>query len=489
MKFYDEIFLKDHTESAYQTVPPFPTMSLNPNAGWKWNYAGALQQVEFPSAFSIATYNLLHDTVFPFQKRADSVIDALANADADILCLQEVSDENLAVLLGSARIQSAYSFSSRDPAVTLENERNLMILSRFPFEYSMIDTGSTHKPACIATFNAESRGSPPLVVACIHLTAGRAASPLEQKHKELGSVVDHLKVNFPKADWVIIGDLNWPNEIHATPADDLFEDIGAPIGEPTYDPTRNWLAAKTARESKTGQRYDRIYLKRNGSWVGQDVGTFGVAEEPGSDHWGLKSFIRKPSDIAHAAKSEGKLSVHPVSSGTLPATSLSASHLDTLLRSEDWLPSLERERQMERALDLLRATLCSTLPAPPLDPESSQGKQPPRVIIRLEAVGSYALGTHSMSSDIDCLAVGNISSKTFWMLARSKIRARLLKVQAEGITEAVKLKRFVKDAVVQMMELEVCGIKVDLQYCAAAGLAEQYVTFVIQPDFNQLVLL
>jgi hypothetical protein len=38
--------------------------------------------------------------------------------------------------------------------------------------------------------------------------------------------------------------------------------------------------------------------------------------------------------------------------------------------------------------------------------------------------------------------------------------------------------------VVQMMELEICGIKVDLQYCAAAGLAEQYVTFVIQPDFN-----
>ncbi|CAG8759877.1 10400_t:CDS:1, partial [Acaulospora colombiana] len=74
---------------------------------------------------------------------------------------------------------------------------------------------------------------------------------------------------------------------------------------------------------------------------------------------------------------------------------------------------------------------------------------------------------------------------TFWQLARFRIRTALTKAQSKGETDVVVLRRFVKDAAVQMMELEACGVKVDLQYCAAARLAEKYVhsiSYYFYPD-------
>ena len=476
MKFHDEIFLGDHTTSAYQMPPLFPTLSLTPKGGWSWDQTQPLKRAESPSTLSIATYNLLHDADFPFSERAGRIISEIVDANADILCLQEVSDEALVTILGSSRIQSLYSFSSRDPLVTLENERNLLVLSRYSFKWLPLDTGSKHKPACVAIFDPEATGSLSLVVTCVHLTAGRSASPLEQKTRELAKIVDHLTTKYQDSDWAIAGDFNWPNEIGASPADALFHDVGAASGDPTYEPIRNALAAQTARESTTGQRYDRVYLKRNSSWVVQDVGTFAVSVEPASDHWGLKVSLQKgkiPSDsVSLQGQNSADSTFTPLATPSIPNSDLSA-----LLQTQDWLPTPEHEKRMERALNLLRTVLCPAPITPHPDPESIQGKQAPRVVIKLEAVGSYALGVHCSTSDIDCLAIGNISPKTFWMLAHSKIRAHLLRAQADGINEVVQLRRFVKDATVQMMELDVSGIKVDLQYCAAAGLAEQYVSF------------
>lgn len=481
MKYQDEIFLGDNTTSSYLMPPLFPTISLR-SGGWSWEDTVS-SATNPPSTLSIATYNLLHDADFPFSERADRVIKEIVDADADILCLQEVSDEALSVIMESSHIRNIYAFSSRDSLVTLENERNLMILSRHSFSWLPLDTGSKHKPACIATFNFEGTSASNLVVACVHLTAGRGASPLEQKTRELAKIVEYLASNHKKDDSVIVGDLNWPNEVNTTPADGSFEDLGASRGQdPTYEPLRNALAAKTARESTTGQRYDRVYLKRNGSWAVQDFGTFAVGVEPASDHWGLKASLqRKRSSIGSTAVQDQPTA--PTTSVHLPTTSIKAADLDTVLQTEGWLPSSAHERKMELALELLRNVLCPMPVAPVLDPEGLPAKKSPRVIIRLEAVGSYGLGVHCSTSDIDCLAIGNISPKTFWMLARSKIRAHLLRARADGVDQVIQLKRFVKDATVQMMELDVSGIKVDLQYCAAAGLAEHWEELArLQPD-------
>jgi hypothetical protein len=85
------------------------------------------------------------------------------------------------------------------------------------------------------------------------------------------------------------------------------------------------------------------------------------------------------------------------------------------------------------------------------------------------------LGTATESSDIDVLVVGNISPSTFWSLFRLLLHKYISK-QKESVEDglpAIKLKRFVKEAAVPMMELMVGDMPVDLQYCSAPGVLER----------------
>jgi poly(A) polymerase Pap1 len=81
-------------------------------------------------------------------------------------------------------------------------------------------------------------------------------------------------------------------------------------------------------------------------------------------------------------------------------------------------------------------------------------------------VGSYALGVWTSDSDIDCLCVGTISSKTFFKLARQRL------VKAEG--RGVRIMRKVEASTGTMLELSVNGVAMDLQYCPAARVVERY---------------
>jgi poly(A) polymerase Pap1 len=85
-------------------------------------------------------------------------------------------------------------------------------------------------------------------------------------------------------------------------------------------------------------------------------------------------------------------------------------------------------------------------------------------------VGSYGLGVWSTSSDIDCLCVGSISAKTFFSLASQKLR--------KAADLGIRILRRVKANSGTMLELDVRGIKLDLQYCPATKIAERYVQLV-----------
>lgn len=85
------------------------------------------------------------------------------------------------------------------------------------------------------------------------------------------------------------------------------------------------------------------------------------------------------------------------------------------------------------------------------------------VFLNLVAVGSYGLGVWSNSSDIDCLCIGSISTKTFFALARQ----RIARANAMGIS----IVRFVTALTGMMLELVIDGIKFDLQYAFAPDLA------------------
>ena len=453
MKLVEEIFLPGHVAAPYRPLPLYPTVK-HVETGWK-----TLENAKpacLPSKFSVATYNILNDPAFPPLSRIDQIQRVIKDQNADILCLQEVSDQLLQLLLGSPILSSTYIYSSRAPGFIYENERNILILSKYSFTWSKLEIGGKHKPALLATFlKADSKT---LNLAAIHLTAGRTTSTIAQKTAELEALTAHIRAQESEGDWIVLGDTNWPSTCPTTPLDEFFEDVASEDPQATFDPNLNSLATQTAREDRLPQRYDRIYLKKGSNLCPSSVLLFGKeGVVPSSDHWGL--FV--------------ELGPRPAETGTrtlttstpyakLPETHLSAEELQAVCDTHQWVPDVDREGKFSAALHAIRNLFSSWV-------ASTETSTTPKSVvkIRVEPVGSYALGVHTSDSDLDCLAVGNISAATFWGVARTRLRGQTTQ---EGI---VKLRRFVKYAMVPMMELEVDGVKVDLQYCAAARLVDQ----------------
>lgn len=480
MKLYDEVFLSECTQSSYQVPPPTPTAYFT---GTHWSTLNVPEPDMADSGVSIATYNILNDPAFPISSRLDSIRDAIVFSQSDVICLQEVSDDILFQLLRLHPISSAYSFSSRSPGIVMENERNIVVLSKRQFNWSKLDIGGKHKPAVLATFPSTDAKKKPLILAAVHLTAGRTASTLEQKTSELQALVTHIKSDEDKSDWIIAGDLNWPSASPGTPADELFNDI-APEGLATFDPVVNPLAAQTVRGEKCPQRYDRIYVMKNGAHEAVDVRLFGknASADPGSDHWGVVArFERKEA----SRESVPILSHTTIASANhhLPSTHLTSQDLLDFCTQVGAIPSDVLEEKYRLALAKIRMLFGASSATPQLstgaEPTSpSSGPTPSASVkIHVEAVGSYALGVHTSTSDLDCLAIGNISAKTFWAVAQARIKSQARRVDTNDASpeSEVKLRRFVRKANVPMMQLEVYGIKVDLQYCFASGLAERSV--------------
>lgn len=439
MKLYHEFFLSEQSLTSYQPAAPSPTVICTQG---QWCLTDNLVlSTPLPTELSVLSYNVLFDPAFPFPGRLPPLVGVITTADCDIVCLQEVTDISLPLLLSN--LSSNYPYSSRHPDIICENERNILVLSKYPFTWKKINLGSSkHKPAFICTFlGPENRR---VSLGAFHLTAGRAAFPLEQKTAELQGLVSYLTANHPEEDWIIAGDSNWPSTASATPADSLFTDAGLAFPHvPTYDPTLNPLAAATVRDSSEPQRYDRLYLKRACRWEVHQTKVLGTGDEPPSDHFALK-VILKPRSVETLPESSSLL---PETLEPLPDTLLTTSELQKLATKHSVLPSAEQTAAMQDSLETLRRIICDA--------------DTPAIQLHLEAIGSFALGTHTTTSDVDTLAVGNIPISTFWSLARNRIRAS---------GDLVKLKRFVKNAIVPRMELEVHGVKMDMQYCTASQL-------------------
>jgi poly(A) polymerase Pap1 len=117
----------------------------------------------------------------------------------------------------------------------------------------------------------------------------------------------------------------------------------------------------------------------------------------------------------------------------------------------------EEKTKRETAFELLRQVV--------LGQSSVKDPQPGKVPLVLVTVGSFALNVDTSTSDIDCLCIGSISSKTFFKLARQ----RLQKAESQGIC----ILRKVEAGTGTMLELSVNGVPMDLQYCPASRVVER----------------
>lgn len=464
----------------------------------------------------IASYNVLAEFTWPPDTaRNHSLISNILSrrAAADILVLQEVSDSFIPDLLTNAEMCSRYSYSTHAPAPIagpLPSLLNIVVLSRFPVVWEYLPLQKKHKGAVVAQFPTVKFNSHPLLVAGCHLTQGFVDGALSAKKIELLRLQRYLSETYPLSAQLLVGDFNLStssytidlaqkrqvltangkrclNEINDVLTNSEFQDVwlvtrvesgessqSFAINETatnlyegeqgaTFDPLVNTTTAKLVGSGLNNrpQRYDRVLYNDKLPLHPTGFNMFGQelmeADEQGhqyyaSDHWGIRCLFtpRERPDATSVTNNTKPITLHKA-----PASLGGIEELKQALHAQGCLPNEHDESARSAALKVLEKAISQ----PKNDQDASN------VGLVLMPVGSYGLGVWMSSSDVDCLCIGTISAKTFFTMALQ----RLHKASAQGIT----VLRKVKATSGTMLELDVQGIKFDLQYCPATSVVER----------------
>ena len=482
-----------------------------------------------PDRLIVASYNVLAEFKCPptFERHSRTLANILSDrAAADIIVLEDVTDQLLSSLLADQNVCSRYPYSTHGPPGPpdpgpLPSLPNIIVMSKFPVQWSRFPLYRNHKGAVVVTFpSVKNCVSPettslPLVLAACRLSHGLVDAAVVSKKTEMRILLAHLSAEFQDHPWIIAGDFNLPTSSYSLDLARQRQDISHQSyhdlkgfdamlsdmdlqdawvasrvvsgdssneisgqyllselyeGEQgaTFNPLTNEIAAKMAGGgiNNRPQRYDRILVNSHLHLRPCRFNMFGFPstgsrEGPGcaaaSDHWGIRCLLERPDlqmlDTSGAVQGAApQLSRASASLGGLEEIKKSLNSRGCLPNDEDKCNRIQAVKLLERALQCQGHGELNT------DLRSGA-----RLI--LITVGSYALGVWTPSSDIDCLCVGEISAKTFFSLAKLRLR----KYSSEGIA----ILRKVRANSGTMMELDVRGTRVDLQYCCAKSILEQ----------------
>lgn len=487
-------------------------------------HSGTSEDTQGESSLSVSSYNVLIDYPHPPPtERYPILLQNLLSsaATADILVLQEMSDGFLSFLLKDPEIRARYKFTTHGPPdqadiSPLSSMRNLVALSRYPFRWEWLPFEKRHKGAVILQFDnlGTSNGSKfsPLVVTGLHLTCGLSDSSILTQRAQLRYIINYLSNKYADNPWIVAGDLNITTSSYAidvgvkrkfispqgasvlSSLDYMLTEAGLSdcyfasrakgtgndrLGDSlerlefgalyegeegaTFDPTKNYHAARVAEWSfhNRPQRYDRI-LVRGEEFEVLAFNRFGfpdnVSEDAdvqlGSDHWGIRAML-SVNEPTSADAAQEKPSIDIVRS----SPSLGTERLMQCLWNYSAFPSTEEIGQRQDIVQLIREVV---------NQRDSNLSAYTRLNLSFAVVpvGSYGLGVWNNSSDIDLLVIGQLSSRTFFTLMIAKLR--------KATHSEIRILRKVKAASGTMLELEVRGVRVDLQYCAATRVIEKY---------------
>ncbi|KAL1840562.1 hypothetical protein VTJ49DRAFT_336 [Mycothermus thermophilus] len=470
------------------------------------------------------------------------------NATADVLVLQEVTDGFLAHLLADPRIRDAYPYCSHGPPAQddvdpLPSYLNIVVLSKTPFDWDYISLNRKHKGAVVARFRdvgrvANDGGFLPLVLAAVHLSQGLTDGAVAAKKSDIRRIIGYLAETYPGHPWILAGDFNVTTSAasigaalrkktlsegaaqHLASLDELFaeaklqdvwrvmdskeedgkddekDDEEEREGEQgaTWDPGANALAAAMAAAGGGihPQRYDRILVRGEGLLRISSFNMFGFLTEKGeegemfaSDHWGIRCTMevrqiqgREEEEQKEEEEEEEEEFSTEISSLVVPVHPQKApEHLsapgsvEAALASLSVIPSQEDTTKREQALELLKQVILDT------SSRSETLAQPTVVVV---PVGSYALGVWTSSSDMDVMCIGPFSAHTFFSLASQRLR------RAAASGSDLRILRRVRAHTGTMLELQVCGLKVDLQYCPAAAVAQSWPEVLTTPPSDDV---
>lgn len=500
-----------------------------------------------PDVLAVSSYNVLLDQPHPPPRdRYPSLLRNILSqsALADVLVLQEVCDDFLSHLLGHDEIRNHYPYVTHGPphqqgCGPLLLQRNIVVLSRFRFSWESLIFASRYKTAVVLKMEAIGKygdGSEffPLVISAVHLTSGLSDARVAAKEAEICALHQFLRDKYPNNPCVIAGDINLPtsvvtlemaleekllspegahrfSQLESLLVQSRFQDswlvaragakdLSAYIREQltfeelhdgeqgaTFNPRCNFLAAASAGFDGRPQRYDRILFDGGGVFSVINFTLFGLpdklrhtphpealrhgtSEDLGSDHWGVRATFQVHQKPEH---DDNATHTPTFCSWTTPANFADKYALNACLQEHMMLPSKDESAKRHAVFDKLHDIVVGA--SSRQSGESTQENNEPSFLMIAVAVGSFGLGVWNPSSDIDCLFIGPISSKNFFSIAEQRLR--------RASDSGVRILRKVKALSGTMLEVEINGVKCDVQYCPAARVVEVYVLRTVPQRF------
>ncbi|MCC9709104.1 RNA repair domain-containing protein [Streptomyces sp. MNU76] len=257
----------------------------------------------------VLTWNTLWDRydadLIDSARRRPLLLRALREADVDVIALQEVEAELLAMLLREPWVRDGWTLGS-DPRGRDVDECGLLLLSRLPVREAAFHALGPHKAVTAVVVEAGAR---PLVVAGTHLSSDHSTDGAGRRAAELARLAEGFATL--DTDLLLLGDFNDGGD---TPQltlgmrDAWSETHGPADTTPTFDPGANPLAAVSSLSGRAS-RLDRVLLRGTGVGV-RSARLYGDSPTPEglyvSDHYGVRVEVAPEAPDADVARLDAR---------------------------------------------------------------------------------------------------------------------------------------------------------------------------------------
>ncbi|UUN28613.1 RNA repair domain-containing protein [Streptomyces sp. FIT100] len=268
-----------------------------------WAPARAPRGVPATAGLRVLTWNTFWDRYnsdrIDTTRRRPLLLDALREADADVIALQEVESRLLSVLLDAQWVREAYTLGTEPSGMDVD-DCGVLLLSRLPVREAGMHVLGPHK-AVTAVVVETAEG--PVTVAATHLSSDHSENGVARREAELGALAEGLAG--VEGNLLLLGDFNDGTDVPETTLgmrDAWSETHGLDDRTPTFDPGVNPLAA-VASQTGRASRLDRVLLRAEGLRVD---GAALTGDAPGpeglyvSDHYGVVAELSLDAHDGHA---------------------------------------------------------------------------------------------------------------------------------------------------------------------------------------------
>lgn len=249
------------------------------------------------AALTLVTWNVWF-APYAFEARFRALLGVISARRPDIVCLQEIIPESLAMLLAEPWIRDEYRIS--DARGDTFDSYGVVILSRLPVRALSLSELPSHMGRKLLWAELDS-GAGSLVAGAVHLESLKPNRDV--RAEQLSEIFPILRS--AGADALLAGDFNFCSSWAAENANldpefvDLWPALRGRAPGYTEDTDVNTMLRNVKRKDKK-VRFDRVLLRSSGAWQPRSIELLGTAPIDDatpdvfpSDHFGLAAVIER----------------------------------------------------------------------------------------------------------------------------------------------------------------------------------------------------